>query len=456
MTRVLMEGSHAIAEAAIQAGCRFYAGYPITPSTEILEYMSHRLPQVGGVCMNAESELEAINMVWGAAGCGVRAMIASTGQGISLMQESFAELANAEIPCVIVNMMRGQGDYYQATRGGGHGDYRHIVLAPHTVQEAVDLVMLAFHLADRWRNPALVLGDFVLGHTSEAVEFRQRDESDLLPKTWAATGKGTRKSHNVTPLGAPQKLDLKPGDHYQAIAAKLPRLAAAESRAETGLLDDAEVAVVAFGSPARFVKFAVHACRAQGMKVGWVRPISLWPFPAETVAAAATGAQRVLPDRFVFTLRGDGDMVSEGLQEIIHSAARGERFTAVLLNNGVFGETGGHMTTTSVLGQRTKTTMDEGRVAEKHGYPIKIADLVALVDGSSYVARGAMHTPAAIAWTKRILGEAFRVQLEGRGFSFVELLTMCPTDWYVDPIETPDWIEQNFTGTYPLKILKHP
>src|SRR5437667_249594 len=273
MTKVLMEGSHAIAEAAIQAGCRFYAGYPITPSTEILEYMSHRLPQVGGVCMNAESELEAINMVWGAAGWGVVALLASTGQGISLMQESFAELANAEIPCVIVNMMRGQGDYYQATRGGGHGDYRHIVLAPHTVQEAVDLVMLAFHLADRWRNPALVLGDFVLGHTSEAVEFRQRDESDLLPKTWAATGKGTRKSHNVTPLGAPEKLDLKPGDHYQAIAAKLPRLAAAESRAETGLLDDAEVAVVAF--------------RGQGMKVGWVRPISLWPFPAETVAAAA-------------------------------------------------------------------------------------------------------------------------------------------------------------------------
>src|SRR5206468_3895477 len=185
MTKVLMEGSHAIAEAAIQAGCRFYAGYPITPSTEILEYMSHRLPQVGGVCMNAESELEAINMVWGAAGCGVRAMIASTGQGISLMQESFAELANAEIPCVIVNMMRGQGDYFQAT------------------------------------------------------------------------------------------------------AAKLPRIVAAETRAETGLLDDAEVAVVAFGSPARFVKYAVHACRAQGMKVGWVRPISLWPFPAETVAAAA-------------------------------------------------------------------------------------------------------------------------------------------------------------------------
>jgi 2-oxoglutarate ferredoxin oxidoreductase subunit beta len=172
--------------------------------------------------------------------------------------------------------------------------------------------------------------------------------------------------------------------------------------------------------------------------------------------SVATGAKRVLPDRFVFTLQGDGDMVSEGLQEIIHSAARGERFTAVLLNNGVFGETGGHMTTTSVLGQRTKTTMETGRVAEKHGYPIKIADLIAQVDGATYVARGAMHTPAAIAWTKRILGEAFRVQIGGTGFSFVEILTMCPTDWYVDPTETPDWIERNFTGTYPLKILKSP
>ena len=285
--KTLMEGSHAIAEAAIQAGCRFYAGYPITPSTEILEYMSHRLPRVGGVCMNAESELEAINMVWGAAGCGVRAMIASTGQGISLMQESLAELTNAEIPCVVVNMMRGQGDYYQSTRGGGHGDYRHLVLAPHTVQEAVDLVQLAFYLADKWRNPALVVGDFVLGHTSEAVEFRARDESDLPPKTWAATGKGARRSLNVTPLGSPEKLNLDPGSHHAAIAAKLPRIAAAETRCETGLLDAAELAVVAFGSPARFVKYAVRACRAQGMRVGWVRPITLWPFPAEAVAAAA-------------------------------------------------------------------------------------------------------------------------------------------------------------------------
>ena len=285
--RVLMEGSHAIAEAAIQAGCRFYAGYPITPSTEILEYMSHRLPQVGGVCMNAESELEAINMVWGAAACGVRAMIASTGQGISLMQESLAELAYAQLPMVMVNMMRGQGDYFQSTRGGGHGDYRHIVLAPATVQEAVDLVGEAFHLADKWRNPVDVLGDFVLGHTSEAIEFRPRDESDLPPKTWAATGAKGRRSHNVTPLGSSQKLSLDPSSHYVEIAAKYPKIAATETRCEEGLLDDADMAIVAFGSPARFVKYAVRVCRERGMRVGWVRPISLWPFPSAAVAAAA-------------------------------------------------------------------------------------------------------------------------------------------------------------------------
>jgi 2-oxoglutarate/2-oxoacid ferredoxin oxidoreductase subunit alpha len=290
---VLLEGSHAIAEAAIRARCRFYAGYPITPSTEILEYMSARMPEVGGVCMNAESELEAINMVWGAAGCGVRAMIASTGQGISLMQESFAELANAEIPCVIVNMMRGQGDYYQATRGGGHGDYRHIVLAPHTVQEAVELVGLGFHLADRWRLPVVLLGDFVLGHTSEAVEFRPRDERDLPPKTWAATGAAGRPALNVTPLGAPTKLRLDPGAHHTQLAGKYPRIAAAEARAETELPDDADVAVVAFGSPARFLRYAVHVCRERGLRVGFVRPITLWPFPDAAIAASASRVRAI-------------------------------------------------------------------------------------------------------------------------------------------------------------------
>ena len=186
--RVLMEGSCAMAEGAIQAGCRFYAGYPITPSTEILEYMAMRMPQVGGVCMNAESEIEAIGMVWGAAGCGVRAMIASTGQGISLMQESFAELANAQIPIVAVNMGRGQGDYFQATRGGGHGDYRFVVLAPSSAQEAVDLIQQAFHLSDKWRNPVMIMGDFLLAHTSELVEFRPFQEHAMAHACTPAPG----------------------------------------------------------------------------------------------------------------------------------------------------------------------------------------------------------------------------------------------------------------------------
>src|SRR5262245_38873868 len=195
-----------MSEAAIQAGCRFYAGYPITPSTEILEYMSTRLPQVGGVCMNAESELEAIGMVWGAAGCGVRSMIASTGQGISLMQESFAELAVAQIPVLTVNMCRGQGDYFQATRGGGHGDYRFIVLAPSSAQEAVDLAQLGFHLADKWRNPVMIMGDFLLSHTSEIVELRPSDYPPLPPKRWAITGANGRRGITLSPLGPSEKL----------------------------------------------------------------------------------------------------------------------------------------------------------------------------------------------------------------------------------------------------------
>jgi 2-oxoglutarate ferredoxin oxidoreductase subunit beta len=169
--------------------------------------------------------------------------------------------------------------------------------------------------------------------------------------------------------------------------------------------------------------------------------------------SVATGAKRVLPDRFVFTLQGDGDMVSEGLQEIVHSAARGEKFTAVLLNNGVFGETGGHATATTVIGQHTKTTPG-GRSRELHGYPIKISELIAQLDGAAYVARAAVHTPSAIKLTRQYLHDAFQCQLAGRGFSFVEILTMCPTDWFVPPDQGPGWIEQNFKDTYPLGVIK--
>jgi 2-oxoglutarate ferredoxin oxidoreductase subunit alpha len=304
--RVLMEGSCAMAEAAIQVGCRFYAGYPITPSTEILEYMAMRMPQVGGVCMNAESEIEAIGMVWGAAGCGVRAMIASTGQGISLMQESFAELANAQIPMVAVNMCRGQGDYFQATRGGGHGDYRFIVLAPASAQEAVDLIREAFYLSDKWRNPVLIMGDFLLAHTSELVEFAAAEEPPLPPKAWATTGAKGRRGITLSPLGPAEKLSTDIAASLAAVTEKHPAIVAAEVRVDSGHLEDAELVVVAFGFPGRFVKYAVRLAREQGLRVGYVRPISLWPFPSRAVAEAARHAKAVA----VFELNA-GQMIED-------------------------------------------------------------------------------------------------------------------------------------------------
>jgi 2-oxoglutarate ferredoxin oxidoreductase subunit alpha len=304
--RVLMEGSAALAEAAIQAGCRFYAGYPITPSTEILEYMAARLPQVGGVCMNAESEIEAIGMVWGAAGCGVRAMIASTGQGISLMQESFAELANAQIPMVAVNMCRGQGDYFQATRGGGHGDYRFVVLAPASVQEAADLAQLAFHLADKWRNPVLIMGDFLLSHTAEIVSFRTPVSGALPPKDWAITGAKGRRAITLSPLGPSEKLSTDIAATLANVTGKHAAIQAEEVRVDSGFLDDAELVVVAFGFPGRFVKYAVRLARARNLRVGYVRPISLWPFPSAAIAAVAEHARAIA----VFELSA-GQMVED-------------------------------------------------------------------------------------------------------------------------------------------------
>ncbi len=304
--RALLEGSAALAEAAVQAGCRFYAGYPITPSTEILEYMSTRLPEVGGVCMNAESEIEAIGMVWGAAGCGVRAMIASTGQGISLMQESFAELANAQIPIVAVNMARGQGDYFQATRGGGHGDYRFVVLAPASAQEAADLTQLAFHLADKWRNPVMVMGDFLLAHTAEIVDVRPSAFPALPPKTWAITGAAGRRGINLSPIMAPEKLSSDHGAHLAHATAKHAGIKAEEPRAETRWLDDAELVVVAFGFPARFVRYAARLARERGLRVGVVRPITLWPFPSAVVAEAAARARAIA----VFELNA-GQMIDD-------------------------------------------------------------------------------------------------------------------------------------------------
>jgi 2-oxoglutarate ferredoxin oxidoreductase subunit alpha len=254
------------------------------------------LPEVGGVCMNAESELEAVGMAWGAAATGARAATGSTGQGLSLMQESLSELTMAEVPLVVFNMSRSQGDYFQATRGGGHGDYRHIVLAPHDVREAIELTQLAFHLADKWRNPVLVYGDYLLAHTQEAVTVEGRDFGALPAKEWAVDGSrsGSGCSANVTPLGVGKVGQRQFGQEGKAqyIATKLPHLER-EVRVETGYLDDAETVIVAFGTPAKFVKYAIDRLREAGSRIGYVRPITLWPFPYDTVCDAAANARVV-------------------------------------------------------------------------------------------------------------------------------------------------------------------
>ncbi|HZP29261.1 MAG TPA: hypothetical protein VFC99_09940 [Acidimicrobiia bacterium] len=294
--RRLMEGSEALVRASIVAGCRFFAGYPMTPFTEVLEHFARLLPEVGGVCINAESELEAVGMAWGALSTGARAATGSTGQGLSLMQESFSEITVAELPLVIFNMARGQQDYFQATRGGGHGDYRHIVLAPQDAQEGIELVQLAFHLADKWRNPVLIYGDYLLAHVQEAVTVERIDFPELPPKDWAVDGSrtGSGLSGTVTSLGVGKIGQFEFGQEgkYQYIATKMP-LMEREVRVETGYLDDAETVVVAFGTPAKFVKYAIKQLRADGHRVGYVRPITLWPFPYDAVREAAAGARRV-------------------------------------------------------------------------------------------------------------------------------------------------------------------
>lgn len=296
----LMKGNEAIGEAAVLAGCRYFFGYPITPQTEIPEYLARRLPEVGGVFLQAESEVAAINMVYGAAGAGARVLTSSSGPGISLKQEGISYIAAAELPCVIVNIMRGgpglggiqpsQSDYFQATRGGGHGDYRLIVLAPWSVQEMADLTVLAFDLADQYRNPVLILGDGSLGQMMEPVELPQSQAVHSL-KDWVTTGcrKRTRNVINTLYLD-PQELEK----HNQHLQEKYCLIAQSETRAEQFLMEDARIVVVAFGLSARIARSAIQAARADGIKAGLFRPVTLWPFPYHQLHTASAGARAVL------------------------------------------------------------------------------------------------------------------------------------------------------------------
>jgi 2-oxoglutarate ferredoxin oxidoreductase subunit alpha len=300
--KMFMTGNEAIAEAAVRAGCRFYFGYPITPQNEIPEYMSKRLPEVGGTFLQAESEIASIYMVFGASGAGARVMTSSSSPGISLMQEGISYVAAAELPCVIANIMRGgpglggiqpsQSDYFQATKGGGHGDYHLLVLAPSTVQEAVSLTMDAFDLADKYRNPVMLLGDGYIGQMMEPVVFeKSQTQPDLPTKDWTLTGAEGRKARLI------KTLDLDPvtlEQHNLKIYRKIQEMIKNEVRVENYMTDDAEVIIAAYGTVSRIAKTAIQILRKNGIKAGLVRPISLFPFPYKAFEDVAERVDKIL------------------------------------------------------------------------------------------------------------------------------------------------------------------
>jgi 2-oxoglutarate ferredoxin oxidoreductase subunit alpha len=298
MTRRLMQGSEAVAEAAIAAGCRFFSGYPMTPFTELLENMSRKLPEVGGVCMNAASEIEAVNMTLGAAATGARAATGSCGQGLALMQEGVAELALNELPAVIFNMARGQQDYFQATRGGGWGDYRTITLAPKDVVEAVQHTQLLFHLADLYRTPVLFYGDYVVAHSSVGIDVTPMEFPPTPPKDWALDGSmsGTGRARQIWTwgLGKPNTPGPGPSGAWELIADKYAEIERTEARHEAYRSEDADVLLVSFGTTSVFVDRVVDELRAEGVRAGSFRPVTLWPFPGPGLEEATRGCAHVL------------------------------------------------------------------------------------------------------------------------------------------------------------------
>lgn len=310
--KVLLSGNEALAEGALQAGCRCYFGYPITPQSEIPAYMVRRMKEVGGVFLQAESEIAAINMVYGAAATGARAMTSSSGPGISLKQEGLSYLAGAELPAVIVNVMRGgpglgniapsQSDYFQATRGGGHGDYHLIVLAPNSVQEMLDLAYLAFELADKYRNPVMILADAILGQMMEGVEFKEENKG-VKKKDWIIGGDKGRKPNII------RSLFLEEGvleEHNKKLQEKYARIRRLEVKYESMQTDDAELLLVSYGSMARLASEVVTRLRRKGIKAGLLRPITLWPFPYSPI--------RKLTDRvrFFFVVEmSEGQMLED-------------------------------------------------------------------------------------------------------------------------------------------------
>lgn len=353
MDRVLMKGNEAIAEAAIQAGVRFYFGYPITPQNELLEYMGRRLPEVGGVFLQSESELAAVSMVYGAVSAGKRAMTSSSSPGISLMQEGFSYLASAELPAFVVNISRGgpglgritpaQSDYTQATRGGGHGDYRFLVFAPASVQEMADLTTLAIELADQYRIPAMLLGDSIVGQGMEPVVMK-KTEPKSVEKEWAATGDEGRSRNRV--LSAPFSdaeliaLNRKLQEKYAVIKER-------EIRYEEMYVEDASLLIVAFGIVSRFALEAIENLREEGHRIGLLRPITLWPFPEEAIRNLSRKVDSILVVEM-----NEGQMVQD-----VRLAVEGR------VPVHFFGEGGGFITGPPEIEAFLRTLLSEGGAA---------------------------------------------------------------------------------------------
>ena len=292
--RVLMKGNEAIAEAAIRAGCRHYFGYPITPQTEIAAYMAKKMPKIGGVFLQAESEVASINMVYGAAATGCRVMTSSSSPGISLKSEGLSYIAGSDVPALVVNVQRGgpglggiqpsQSDYFQATKGGGHGDYRMIVLAPASVQEMASLTIKGFNLADKYLMTSMILADGTIGQMMEPISFEDA-QIETYEKPWALTGTEGKRPHNIVNSlylqpDALEKKNFERYERYKVVEENEPMW-------EEFMMEDAEICVVAFGIASRVAKNAIVAAREEGIKVGLIRPITLWPFPSKPLAAAA-------------------------------------------------------------------------------------------------------------------------------------------------------------------------
>lgn len=287
MAKVLMKGNEAIGAAAIEAGCKYFFGYPITPQNEVPEYMSKELPKNGGVFIQAESEVAAINMVYGAAGAGARVMTSSSSPGIALKQEGISYCAGAELPCVIVNVMRGgpglgsiqpsQTDYFQATRGGGNGDYKMPVFSPSDVQELADLVMLGFDKADEYRTPVMVVADGMIGQMMEPVEFKEKEDKELPEKSWSTTGTKGKRDPNIVNSLYLDASELE--NHNKKLEEKYKKIQENEVLVESYNVEDADLLISAYGTTARIAKTAISKLEEEGYNVGLIRPITLWPYP---------------------------------------------------------------------------------------------------------------------------------------------------------------------------------